>query len=301
MSSFFQPDEEQCIELFLNNAVNGKKFALQLKQKLWDRLIINDSTTVAYLQSQTSVGFMTALFNTLSLKLPRNVEDSNYGGGIFSDFQVLHNFGNQKSRDAFMSENPEFKSLSVGTINDIIKSSTKLRRWLLGQRTNLISHWDLPEGDLPIREPKKRAVKTVELVQKEAEEQLEATSYDNSVTEYNKLVGEVNKEQGTEHKVITRSQKNSQSAAGAGPSEKKAKKMDKSPESQHSMMSSSSSYEIVKPPLTVARLMEVIPSLLSDGALIRFDLSEGVIHYKDFPSGDEKNLEIADAFNEYSL
>lgn len=299
MSSFFQPDEDECIGLFLNNAMNGKKFAVKLKQKLWDRLIITNSTTLAYLHSPASVAFMTALFNTLSLKLSRDVDESTYGSGIVSDFQVLHNFGNQKSRDAFLNENPRFKTLSVNQINGIVKSSTKLRRWLISQRNNLISHWDLPEGDLPEKATKKRAVKTVESVKKETEEQLEATSHENSVSEYNNLVCDVNEEEGTTYKVITRSQGlPQQPAAGAAHVEKKGKKGDhsdappKMETAEDALNEAAANLPDLLPTLTMAEIIDSFPRFAEDGMFLRIDPAAKILYVQNL-EGESQSFDFS--------
>jgi hypothetical protein len=300
MESFlFQVDEEECIEKFLNSTIQGKKHAVILKQKLWGRLIINESTTVASINSPASVGLMTALFNTLSLKLSHDVAESSWGCGIVSDFQVLHNFGNQKNRTAFIEEHSEFKSVTISKINELAKQSTKCRRWLLGQRTNLISHWELPDGDIPEKKTKKRESKTPESVKKETEEQLEATSHDNSVSEYNNLVCEVNEEEGTTYKVITRSQGlPQQPAAGAAHVEKKSKKGDhsgappKMETAENALNEAAANLPDLLPTLTMAEIIDSFPRFAEDGMFLRIDPAAKILYVQNV-EGESQSFDFS--------
>ena len=172
--------EEGLLGEFMANARIGRNISMKLLHNFKERMIITDETTLFKLNSDPEyVQFREALFNSMSLYVGKTVEDSIYGMGLFSDFDVLHSFGTESNRTTFIRANPAIcNSMSVQQMQEIKLNSTILRRWVHAQRKALIGHWNLPDGDYAPRKSEKRprSVPTPASIANRAEKGLTNTS-----------------------------------------------------------------------------------------------------------------------------
>jgi hypothetical protein len=186
--SFFNEGEQRLLGQFTRNAIDGKGIADQLKTSLFHRCILDDASTLASISKDRT--FMTALFLQLSLSLSKHVDEtSKFGLNIVSDFDLVHNFSKDTSLEAYITKHPHLASLSESTKKALKKQSEKCKKWIRLQRSNLIGHWDLPDGDAPEKPKKKRAVAvvTVESVEASSNQKMERLSHERSVVQYNVL------------------------------------------------------------------------------------------------------------------
>lgn len=291
-NSFFRENEESCIQNFVLNALRAKETAMELKRSLFERCILDDGTTLADLSSSKFSKFMSALFLSISLKLPTTLSESNYGLGIFTDLEVFHNFGTEKARKVFMKENPaKFHGVSAQQVQDLAVNSTKLRRWAYNQRTALIHHWDLPEGAV---KPKVERVSksTKERIQEEAASKMEEATAKRTREQLHQLVGnmvadaeKVNEPEDEE------TRKCREAVEAADKAEKKAK-------TETAILSGDTVANMnILPTFTLAVLIERLPRLAEDGLFVRIDVAEKLLYVENV----ENESSTFDFSNDYVI
>jgi hypothetical protein len=190
--SFFDTEERDLVQKFMVNSLKARAISRGLLKSLTERCIISDTTTLFELTNgEQYVVFMQALLKQLSCNLSVEVEDSQWGIGKISDFDVYHSFMSERSRTLYLKENPTAgRSLSGENIVQLGKNALAVKRWLVKQRMALISHWDLPDGDMPVKAKSvKRTVPTPASVANEAEEKITEVAHEQALVQYNQLVG----------------------------------------------------------------------------------------------------------------
>lgn len=296
----FRVEEEAHIANFVVNALRGKQISLDFLRLLRQRCIIDDTTTLAQLYTEKYAGFMSALFLSLSLKLPDTPNLSNYGMGKFSDLEVLHNFGAQQKRKDFTRENPDrCNNLTSLELDELQKHSAVLRRWVNNQQKALISHWDLPEGDLKPKVEKPRKA-TKERIAEEAAKKMDDVSSKRAREQLYELVGNMHADRDKEDEPDSGDE--ARKAFEAKDAAKRVKTADDDLFSDeayavHQASGKVKDLSLENQVFTVPTLIAQFPRLAMEGMHIRFDVAEGKVYAQDH----EGESLVFDIYEEYTL
>lgn len=290
MGEYFRIEEEAHIANFLVNALRGKEISMDFLKCLRERCIIDDTTTLSQLTTEKYSGFMSALFLSMSLKLPDTPQMSNYGLGIFSDLEVLHNLGAQRKRQDFAKENPDrCNNLTSVQLDQLAQNSGRLRRWVNSQRSALISHWDLPEGEPKPKVEKPRKA-TKERIQEEAAKKMDDVSTKRAREQLHELIGDIYADKDKKDEPDSGDEAE---LAIEGKRAVKAKSvhMDTGDDDEEEANALEASV------FTVPALIARFPQIAIDGMFIRINIAEGKVYSLDH-EGTEESFDI---FEEFTL
>ena len=290
MGEYFRIEEEAHIANFLVNALRGKEISMDFLKCLRERCIIDDTTTLSQLTTEKYSGFMSALFLSMSLKLPDTPQMSNYGLGIFSDLEVLHNLGAQRKRQDFAKENPDrCNNLTSVQLDQLSLNSGRLRRWVNSQRNALISHWDLPEGEPKPKVEKPRKA-TKERIQEEAAKKMDDVSTKRAREQLHELIGDM-----VADKDKVEDKPNSDDEAELAIEGKRAVKAKSAPmdTEEGDDFGDDGDNQV----FTVPALIAQFPQIAIDGMFIRINVAEGKVFSLDH-EGTEESFDI---FEEFTL
>lgn len=322
--SFFDEAEQRLLGQFCRNAIDAKGIADELKTSLFHHCILDDASTKASVAADGT--FMTALFTQLCLSLSNQLDEtSKFGLNIVSDFDLVHNFSKDSTLLAYITSHSHLAAMSSETKAALKKASEKCKRWIRNQRTNLIGHWDLPDGDAPEKAPKKKrevAVVTAESAEASSNRRMERLSHERTVSAYNVLASQLDyptitmTETESSSPIPNRERKNARTLA-IEPNYPNSE-----PEDEYSMVApaprESQSVVLFTPPsevsapvevatsvmnaITLQHLVNAIPNLNSDqGVVISINVGEGYIIFKDVNSEEITHLNLDDIVKDYSF
>jgi len=250
----------------------------------------------------------------------------------------VHNFSKDTSLEVYIAKHPHLESLSESTKKALKKQSEKCKKWIRLQRSNLIGHWDLPDGEAPEKPKKKRAVAvvTVESVEASSDQKMERLSHERSVVQYNVLARDLGEP------TITMTVSENESVASASHRHKKNARPlaiepvypNSEPEDEHSMVApapansqsivvysavpasdDSTSMDPSTPVavvdevptpvmnvITLQHLLNAIPSLSSEqGVVMSVDMEGGILFFRAFDSEEATTLNLADIVKDYTF
>lgn len=183
---------EECMSVL--NQIVTTTYELSRNIKRLKELLINHNFITPETTYDTLVGdnkFNMLLFNSLLLQLPTNIQDSKYGEGIISDFNLIVDMTDTKLNQYLLKLYPNGCDALKNTL---INNRRRFRKFLLKIKDAIIEGLELPETPdktAVANEKKKQRKETLE--QKKATKDIVLTTKDDIIQKQNKLLNVVSK------------------------------------------------------------------------------------------------------------